>query len=299
MAQLKKPVRIGLIADLHQDVMHDGPQRLGKFLFAMKMQQPDAIAQLGDFATPAEKNQPLIDTFNNAHQHALHVLGNHDTDGGYTTEQTMAAWGMKSRYYSKDVAGLRVIVLDGNERPADHVSGYPSHIGQRQAEWLRSELNSDDRPTVVLSHQPLAGPWCIDNASEIQQILDQASDRVLLAFNGHTHIDDLVRAGNVGYLHVNSASYVWVGRAFSHQSYTPEIHAKHPKLVGACPYKEALFTTLTINPNENAIHIASCNTSWVGPSPAERGRDKHPELTDGEEIAPRIRSRTIPRRAIS
>ena len=293
--KISKPVRLGLIADLHQDVMHDGPKRLVRFLDAMKAQSPDAIVQLGDFAVPAPKNQPLIDRFNSAHSRAFHVLGNHDIDGGYTTQQVLDAWSMPSTYYTAEVNGLRLIVLDGNEPPADHQSGYPAHIGSQQAAWLKQELESDNRPTVVFSHQPLAGPWCIDNAQEIQQILSTYSDRVLLALNGHSHIDLMSRIDKVNYLHVNSASYVWVNSQYKHQNYPPEVLAKYPKLASACPYREALFTTLTFDPENNQVQIAPCHTDWVGPSPAQVGRDKHPQLTDGEEIAPRIRARTLTR----
>ena len=36
---------LGMIADLHQDVMHDGPSRLEAFLDAMKNEKPDALLQ--------------------------------------------------------------------------------------------------------------------------------------------------------------------------------------------------------------------------------------------------------------
>ncbi len=101
LGRLNKPVRIGLIADLHQDIMHDGPERLGAFLKHMAINKPDALMQLGDFATPKKTNQPLIDQFNNAHPKTLHVIGNHDTDGGFSKQQVMKSWGMKNRFYEK------------------------------------------------------------------------------------------------------------------------------------------------------------------------------------------------------
>jgi len=286
-------VRLGMITDLHQDVMHDGPERLDDFLSAMKEASPHAIVQLGDFAVPSEDNQPLIDTFNDAHPTALHVLGNHDSDGGFTRQETMDAWGMRERYYSRDVDGLQLVVLDGNEEPIDHVSGYPSHIGPDQLDWLREQLQSHDGPTIVFSHQPLAGPWAVDNAVAVQQILSAAGDRVLLAVNGHSHLDYVLRVGGVNYLHLNSASYVWVGRDFQHECYGEEIHAAYPRLASACTYREALFATLTVDPVSSRIDVGGRTSEWVGLSPAQRGRDKHPDLIDGEQIAPRIRSRHI------
>ena len=295
MRRLSGPVRLGLIADLHQDIMPDGEQRLDQFLEAMSEAAPDALVQMGDFAVPSPHNQQLIKTFNDAHAHTIHVLGNHDTDGGYTTQQVQDAWGMEQPYATHDVAGLRIIVLNGNEPPSDHAGGYPSYIGPEQVAWLEGELDRDDAPVVILSHQPLAGTWAIDNAEQLQQVLTRFADRILLAINGHSHIDHLLRINGVNYFHLNSASYVVVGRAFAHESFPPEVHAAYPKLASTCPYQEALFTTLTIDPANATLKIAGRQSQWRGPSPAELGREKHPDLINGEHIAPHIRQRRIVR----
>jgi len=153
--RLDKPVRIGLIADLHHDVMHDAPARLDAFLEAMATDAPDAILQLGDFAQAKKQNRPIVEQFRKAHPQALHVIGNHDTDGGVSFDQLLEEWQMKSRYYTRDVKGLRLIVLDGNERHPAHKGGYPSHIGPEQMEWLKKQLESHQGPMLVLCHQPL------------------------------------------------------------------------------------------------------------------------------------------------
>ena len=46
LRSLDKPVRIGVIADLHQDVMHDGVERVQAFVKKMQTVQPDALLQL-------------------------------------------------------------------------------------------------------------------------------------------------------------------------------------------------------------------------------------------------------------
>ena len=190
---MKKTVRLGLITDLHQDIMHDGPRRLEAFLKRMHALRPDALVQLGDFAVPSPQNKALIAQFNKAHSLALHVLGNHDTDGGYTKQQTMDAWGMQQRYYAHELSGLRLLVLDGNDKGSPtHRGGYPIYVGPEQVEWLRAQLKGATEPVLVLSHQPLAGTGAVDNAMEIQQVLSEYADKVLLAINGHTHIDDIV-----------------------------------------------------------------------------------------------------------
>ena len=229
--------------------MHDGPARLKVFLDAMADEKPNALLQLGDFAYPTKGNEVVTQAFQQAHPRTLHVLGNHEIDGGHTFDEVAKLWGMKGRYYTENVDGLNLIVLDGNEKPADHTSGYPSHIGQVQLEWLATQLKTLSGPIIVFSHQPLAGPSSIDNAKAIQKLLNSAADKVLLAVNGHTHIDEVVRVDNMSYLHINSASYKWVGGSYRNQSYPAAIHSKYRWIEYTCPYRDSLFTTLTIDPD--------------------------------------------------
>ena len=291
---LVKPVEIGLIADLHYDIMHDGDARLGAFVQAMSARTPDAIVQLGDFAYPSAKNSSCIDRFNAAHAKSLHVIGNHDTDAGFTKSDCIEQWGMPGRYYACDIGGLHLLVLDGNDPGSPtHKGGYATFVGEEQVEWLKTQLAALDGPIIVASHQPLAGAYAVDNAELLQSILGEAADKVVLAINGHSHIDEVVRVQHVTYVHVNSASYKWVGGDYRHQSYAEEIHAAHPTISYTCPYRDALFAVLTVDPRTHTIRIQGRSSSWVGKSPAELGLDMHPNLISGEQIAPRIRDREI------
>ncbi|WP_290793959.1 metallophosphoesterase family protein [Flavihumibacter sp. UBA7668] len=226
---LRSFVRIGLITDLHQDIMHDGSQRLYSFLASMKKQAPDALFQLGDFAYPAEKNKGVIEAFRNAHDYTYHVIGNHDTDSGHTKEQCLQVWDMPARYYSAEIKGIRFIVLDGNDTGSPtHKGGYPAFINQEQSNWLDEELKKSSQPAIIVSHQPLAGPMAVDNSKDIQAILSRHKERVLLSINGHTHIDGVYYEDGMPYVHINSASYFWVGGDFKHESYDTDIHLQYP-----------------------------------------------------------------------
>jgi predicted phosphodiesterase len=293
LSKIKKPIKLGMIADLHQDVMHDGPARLKAFLDAMKEEKPDALIQLGDFAYPTKKNEVVAKAFEKAHPRALHVLGNHEIDGGHSFDQVAKLWGMKGRYYTENVNGLDLIVLDGNEKPKNHKRGYPAHIGQKQLEWLAKQLKTLKGPILVISHQPLAGPGSIDNAGEVQALLDSAADKVLLAVNGHTHIDHVARAGKLSYLHVNSASYKWVGGSHRNKSYPPEVHSKFRWVEYTCPYRDSLFATLTLDPANGRIELKGRESQWVGKSPSQLAIPTKYGLTNGKEICPKIRSRQI------
>ncbi len=292
--QLEKPITIGLIADLHHDVMHDGETRVDAFLQEMAETKPDAIMQLGDFAYPNAKNKAVTDKFNAAHDAALHVIGNHDTDSGHTMQQCVDIWGMSGRYYRHDVGGLRLLVLDGNDKGSpDHKGGYPSYIGKEQVEWLGEQLAERNGPIVVVSHQPLAGYAAVDNAKPLQELLGRHAEKVVLVINGHTHIDATMNIAKVPYLHVNSASYKWVGGGHKHESYPKEIHARYRWVQYTCPYRESLFTTLTFDPKAGTISVKGKMSEWVGPSPKKLGINRWPGLTHGKEITPQIRARQI------
>jgi Icc protein len=293
LSKIKKPIKLGMIADLHQDVMHDGPARLKAFLDAMKEEKPDALVQLGDFAYPTKKNEVVAKAFEKAHPKALHVLGNHEIDGGHSFDQVAKLWGMKGRYYTENVNGLDLIVLDCNEKPKNHKGGYPKHIGQKQLEWLEEQLKTLKGPILVISHQPLAGPGSIDNAGEVQALLDAAADKVLLAVNGHTHIDHVAKEGKLSYLHVNSASYKWVGGSHRNKSYPPEVHSKFRWIEYTCPYRDSLFTTLTLDPAKGRIELKGRESQWVGKSPSQLAIPTKYGLTNGKEICPKIRSRQL------
>ena len=293
LANIKTPIKIGMIADLHQDVMHDGPARLQAFLDAMKEEKPDALLQLGDFAYPTKKNEVVSGAFEKAHPRTLHVLGNHEIDDGHSFDEVAKLWGMKGRYYTENVNGLELIVLDGNEKPEKHKGGYPAHIGEKQLAWLAKQLKTLKGPILVISHQPLAGPSTIDNADEVQKLLNSAADKVLLAVNGHTHIDHVARVGRISYLHVNSASYKWVGGSYRNKSYPPEVHSRFRYVEYTCPYRDSLFTTLTIDPSRGRIDVKGRESQWVGKSPSQLGIADKPNLTDGREICPKIRSRQL------
>jgi len=293
---LKKPVQIGVIADLHHDVMHDGSDRLGAFVKEMSASKPDAILQLGDFAYPRSENSDIINMFNQSNTQPLHVIGNHDTDAGCTKDNCIDIWGMPGRYYAQNIEGLQLLVLDGNDGGSPtHKGGYASYVGKEQVKWLKQQLETLDGPIIVVSHQPLAGAYAIDNADELQAILGDAADKVILAINGHSHIDEVIRVKNVTYMHVNSASYKWIGGDHRHESYSQEIHSEYPWISYTCPYRDSLFATLTVDPGNLTIRVKGLRSSWVGKSPAELGLDMHPELTNGEEISPRIRDREIMR----
>ncbi|AXY75324.1 alkaline phosphatase [Paraflavitalea soli] len=291
---MARPVKVGVITDLHQDIMHDGITRMRAFVQHMRQVRPDAILQMGDFAVPGDKNKEVIDLFNQAHRNRLHVIGNHDTDAGFTKAQCISTWGMSNRYYTQKVDDITFIVLDGNDTGSpSYTSGYPAYINEEQQVWLQERLREIKGPIIVVSHQPLAGPVAVDNAEVIQDILSTAADKILVALNGHTHIDAQYEVKDINYVHLNSASYFWIGGKFSHDSYAKEIIQAHPLIASTCPYQDPLFTTMTIDPLRSLITFEGRQSTWVGKSPMDLGYDGPYKL---ETVTPSISGRKILKR---
>lgn len=290
----QETIKIGMITDLHVDIIHDPEIRLKAFLEEMKKENVDALVQLGDFAIPKSENQPYIQAFNQAHPKAFHVLGNHDMDGGFSREEVVKKYGMPFNYYSIEVKDVQLLILDGNDTGSPtYRSGYHSYIGIEQQKWIREELTKAKKPVLIISHQPIAGIYTIDNASEIQGLLSEFSDKILLAVNGHAHVDQHIQVGGVNYLHLNSASYYWVGERLAHQSLSSEIHDRYPFLQSTCPYSQALFGLLSIDLQKKELSIKGEKAQWIGPSPLELGYSIVSPEMQKLHVNPQISNRTI------
>ena len=280
----------GVIADLHQDIMHDGENRLSVFISEAKVRNPDFIIQMGDFCIPRSQNRPLMDLWNSYQGSKYHVIGNHDMDLGYSRDQTREFWKMDSRYYSFDKNGIHFVVLDGNDPNPEPWTGYNRFIDKEQQAWLKEDLMRTKNPVIVFSHQSLENQdGGIDNLLEVREILENTmfsknKPKVLACFSGHHHTDYFTRIKGIYYIQLNSASYHWVGGDYSRIRYGTEIDEKYPNIKKTIPYKDPLFTFITVNPS-GSIEIEEKITEFVGPGPTEIGMPEQPKNCP---IVPRI-----------
>ena len=76
-------LRFAIATDIHQDIMHDGHQRLQAFIDAAVQAQVDMVVQLGDFCQPTESNRTFLAQGEALDLPRYRVLGNHDMDGGF------------------------------------------------------------------------------------------------------------------------------------------------------------------------------------------------------------------------
>jgi len=269
----KHSVSFGICADVHKDLMHDSDERLSSFVREMNQKQVDFTIQLGDFCRPYAYNDTFMNIWNSFEGPSYHVLGNHDMDGGFSRDETVSYWGMPAQYYSFNLHGFHFIVLDGNDPSEPPQTGYPHYIGEKQKNWLISDLSATDLPCVIFSHQSLEDEWGIENAIDIRSILEKENQnareqKILACFNGHSHVDTAIQINDIWYVEINSMSYVWVGENDKHYSYSAAIHESYPWIEYTCPYEDPLYAVVTID-SKGLISIEGRKTKWVGPSPSE------------------------------
>ncbi|WP_183576099.1 metallophosphoesterase family protein [Mucilaginibacter sp. X5P1] len=273
-----KKIRIGVIADLHHDIMYDGLDRLSAFIDEMNTETPDFIIQMGDLCFPKKENLPLMDVWNKFKGPKYHVIGNHDTDGGYTRDQVVEFWNAKGKYYSFDANGFHFVVLDGNENnPSPYrPMGYARYISPEQLEWLKSDLDATILPTIIFCHQGLdndAGG--LENGTLLRYTLEQANQKsgqqkVILVLTGHHHQDYYNRINDIHYVQINSASYQWLGDKYKEIRYSPEVDKARPNIKYTVPYKDPLWAMIEIGHN-GTINIKGKKTVFVGSSPEKLG----------------------------
>lgn len=288
-------IRLGLVADVHQDVMPDGVERITAFVDAMQQSQAHGIVNLGDFCVPHARNDRFLAAYNRFSGPKLHVLGNHDTDGGFKREQVLEYWNSPARYYSRDEHGLHLVVLDGND--PDGQKGYPCSLNDEQLAWLEQDLAASQAPTVIFIHQPIdAFDKHVRSAKKVRAVLARANEeagfkKVIAVFAGHAHLDYVKESDGIPHVQINSASYVWVDK--KHPNYDAATQKQHPSVAATCPYAEPLWALVTFDVEAGRIEICGRETSWVGADPWQVGLAEDAYQRSRDFCRPAITTRVL------
>jgi len=225
-----RPVKLAVITDLHHGLAPDAQARLKAFVEAVKRRKGlDAVLQMGDFCYSQPASKECTDLFATLPHKKIHVLGNHDMDK-CDKAGAMKFFGMSSRYGVHTLGGYRFVVLDLNHfkksgqlysyANGNYFTDNATHnwADPEQLEWLAKELRSGDKPTILISHQPLGfaepGQSVPPEQVEVMQVVKAAAlanpkGAVVACLFGHLHVDRLERYLDIPCLCVNSASYFW------------------------------------------------------------------------------------------
>lgn len=282
----KEIIRFGICTDLHHDLIPDGAERLTAFVAAMNQQKADFIIQLGDFCMPKAVNRPLLDVWNKFSGPKYHVIGNHETDGGFNHTQVIDFWNAKGAYYSFDANGYHFVVLNGNEKnPIGTSKGYPRYIGAAQRQWLVQDLAGTKLPVVVFCHQGLDNDVAgIEQALAIRRIFEKANVqagylKIRIVFSGHHHLDYQNEINGIQYVQINSMSYYWAGEKRNTTPYGEELAKNYTHLSSMLRYKEPLWAMVTLF-SDGRVEISGKKSDFLDVSPSEVN------LTEAESIYP-------------
>ena len=282
-ADKKQKLKFGVCADVHKDVMHDADERLKAFIDKASIKNSDFIIQLGDFCQPADHNREFLSIWESYSNENYHVIGNHETDGGFNKQQVIDVWKMPKPYYSFDKNGFHIIVLDGNDKnPSENKApGYARFVGKEQIKWLTNDLQSTKLPCIIFSHQSIEKNIDgLENRAEIRELFEKENqkaglNKVVACFSGHHHTDYVAEINEIYYIQINSMSYQWLGGDYKTIRYSKEIDEKFEWIKYTAPYREPLYAFIEIN--QNQLIIKGVKSSFVGPSPDELDCPKPPE----------------------
>jgi predicted phosphodiesterase len=214
-------LQIGLLTDVHYaDRPPQGTrfyrEALGRTTAAVERfneRKCELAVMLGDFIDSADDEAGEL-----AHLHAIektyaeftgerhYVLGNHCVSR-LTKEQFREHTGGRATHYAFDHAGIHFVVLDACYR-ADGVAYGDNNfvwtdtdIPESQRDWLRADLKSNPRPTIVFVHQRLddAKDYTVKSAPAVRKILED-SGQVLAVLQGHSHANAYQAVGGIHYV---------------------------------------------------------------------------------------------------
>lgn len=265
---VKQPgrLRFGLIADPqyadtdteHQRYYRNSLKKLSQAIDILNQQSLDFVVTLGDIVDRYWRDYSRILPLYRKLQHPhLAIIGNHDAQ--VIQSHLMAQpdiLPLPKHYYSLQLAGFRLIIIDGNDisfycTPANgsdpqqaetlfnhllrcnapQAQVWNGALGQQQLRWLKQQLiqaeNNEEIP-LIFSHYPVAGKnihnlW---NSEQVTNLLCRHQVRAI--FSGHDH--------RGGYLRINNTDFIIIKGMVEQADPTPfaiaEFNRNHLSLHG-------------------------------------------------------------------
>jgi alkaline phosphatase len=114
--------------------------------------------------------------------------------------------GQQKSYYSFDQGGWHFVVLDacfntdGTAYERRNSSWDNANIPAAELDWLKQDLDQNQRPTIVFVHQRLdnSPPHSIKNAADVRQVL--SGHDIAAVFQGHSHKNDYQEIAGIHYV---------------------------------------------------------------------------------------------------
>jgi 3',5'-cyclic AMP phosphodiesterase CpdA len=249
LAPKRRALRVAHMTDFHIQPELAATEGSAKALRHAMGQKPkvDLILAGGDlimdaYAQTEARTKTQWDLFTKVTKAETNVpikpcMGNHDVWGwnkkDSNTTGSERQWGKRwftdlfelpKPYYSFDQAGWHFVVLDNILLTPD---GYNGLVEPEQMEWLKQDLQSTNKPTVVTSHIPILsitslagaydktkGDWTVGgnlltkNSDDLRALFGQHK-HVKIALSGHIHMVDRVDFSGVSYMCGGAVCGAW------------------------------------------------------------------------------------------
>ncbi len=216
----QQPLRVGLVTDLHHaDKPAAGTRHyretLGKLAEAatqFEKSRVSLVVELGDLIDAADTVETELSYLKTINQEFSaiskdrhYVLGNHCVDT-LTKAEFLGGVEQPQSYYSFDRGDFHFVVLDacfrsdGEPYQRKNFEWTDANIPKAEIEWLQSDLQATNRPTIVFAHQRLdvSNSHGVKNGPEVRQVFE-ASGKVLAVLQGHSHKNGLSDIGGIHY----------------------------------------------------------------------------------------------------
>jgi 3',5'-cyclic-AMP phosphodiesterase len=209
-------MKLGIITDIHAGLDNDyikgslALKLLDEALEGLSLEHPSMLIELGDRTNDdsleIRQNNvtELGKRFSSLSIPRHHLLGNHDF---LPREEQEHLLNTQLNNHSVVVEGWQLIFLYSFN---GMVKG---ELTQEDLAWLEQTLASSTLPAIVFTHQPLDGVpthgnilfdaiphYLTPTGHEKARAIMEASGKVKLAINGHTHWNHLERVNGISYL---------------------------------------------------------------------------------------------------
>ncbi len=272
-----KSVRFSVFSDLHyrDGNWNQASERLELIQKRAAEHNVDFMIHCGDFCHNVVTGKEIIERYNRFPIPSYHTIGNHDFEQTDGLEIVCRAFGMKNSYYSFDVNGFRMIVLDTNfYRTADgtalHYASGDSYAKCHQqelylppgeVEFLRHAIHTAEGPCLLFSHGSFVRSDGVVNSDEIRSILRDSRNRagrVLMCVNGHYHRNNLRILDNIAFFELNSTTSDWI--KLPHHAYPPELMAKYENSDHELLFTDPVHAIVTVT-DDGEISIEGMQSS--------------------------------------
>lgn len=225
MTDGQRDLRIGVLTDAHfaeadtRGTRHyrESMPKIKEAVKVFKREGIDIAVEIGDMIDAADARsrgaelaflRQIDHQFMKVGVPRFYVLGNHCVYS-LSKPDFLGVVGQEKSYFSKDVNGWHIVVLDACHRKdgvAYDKGNYDwtdTEIPAEQREWLKADLGKSDGPTIVFVHQRIdldkPSSYAVHSAQAVRRILTD-SRRIAAVFQGHSHTNEHKNIDGVDYV---------------------------------------------------------------------------------------------------